>query len=109
MASWGITFSLPGPSADDVTIQRFKYVVHNPDGTLADPVSKDYPREAAATEEAILPDGVDVDLILTDVDASGNESPASSRTINTATVPDTEAPPAPGQVGVAQKRPIPDA
>ena len=99
MAQFGIKWTLPGPSSAEVAVQRL-VVQWGADA----PITTDYPPETAVSDEYIGELPATINVSLTDLDASGNESEVRTRAFSEV---DDVAPPIPGEVTVAEKRQLP--
>lgn len=116
MSIFRLKFSLPGPTASDVTIQRFGINAANTTGLLdflaansipqpPYPIQVDYPATQALSDwyYVDLPDSIV--LSLADLDAAGNASATVTRTLDEV---DDVAPPSPDpdQLSVAEKEQV---
>jgi hypothetical protein len=100
MSQFGLKFSLPAPGASDVATRELTITVNGGDP----PTVKSYPGSALITDELIFNADDALSLTLVDIDGHGNRSPASAAFVYT--VVDDVPPPAPGSVGVSEKRQI---
>jgi hypothetical protein len=101
MSKFGITFSVPASTVNDVASREVLVKFTNPAG---DNVVKTLQGNAVVTEEYVLDDGQTVQVAVRDTDQKGNVGPYSP--MFEYNVVDDVAPPAPGMVGVSAKRQI---
>lgn len=100
MAQFGIKFVLPPAGASDVAQRELTVTVNGGDP----PLVRTYPAPADKSDEWVFNDSDHLVVTLVDVDGRGNRSqPSAAFSYD---VVDDVAPPAPGELGVTDKRQI---
>src|SRR5262245_5526338 len=97
MSQFGIKFGLPAPGASDVAQRELTVTVNGGDP----PLVRTYAGATLTTDQWIFSTGDVVSASLIDIDGSNNRSQPSAAYVFAVT--DDVAPPAPGQLGVAEK------
>jgi len=97
MAQFGFKFALPAPGASDVAQRELTVTINGGDP----PLVRTYPGATLTTDQWIFATGDVISASLIDVDGSNNRSQPSAAYVFTVT--DDVAPPAPGELGVAEK------
>ena len=100
MAHFGITFAFPAAGASDVAQRELTVTVNGGDP----PLTRTYPAPADKSDEWVFSDGDSLVATLIDIDGHGNRSQPSAAF--SYSVVDDVAPPAPGALGVSDKRQI---
>lgn len=100
MATFGIVFAFPATGAVDVAQRELSVTVNSSDP----PLTRTYPAPADKSDEWVFNDADHLLAVLVDIDAHGNRSQPSAAFEYD--VVDDVAPPAPGALGVSDKRQI---